>query len=219
MINDAQIPAATLSDRAGGHHHSQKDACAAQQLLTPEQEQILVDWAKQRGEMGKPFLCEDLCTEATAISGKMIGQKWPYRFIMHHQEVQSVKPSKMDPKHTKNFNKTIINDYFDKLKALHTWYDGIPPEHIWNMDEKGIQMGGSRKGSNKKFYYLRDQKQKCCMWSDNLELVTVLECVSMAGDIVPPSFCLKNGSKPDLCTLDDNLWGRWVYHMSISSTF
>ena len=120
MIDDVQIPAATLSDRAGGCHCSQKDACVAQQLLTPEQEQILVDWAKQRGEMGKPFSYKDLCAEATAISGKTIGQKWPYRFIACHQEVQSVKPSKMDPKHAKNFNKTIINDYFNKLEALHT---------------------------------------------------------------------------------------------------
>ena len=68
--------------------------------------------------MGKLFLCEDLFAEATAISGKMIGQKWPYRFIACHWEVQSVKP--FNPKHAKNFNKTIINDYFDKLKALDT---------------------------------------------------------------------------------------------------
>ena len=134
--------------------------------------------------MGKLFSHEDLCAEATAISGKTIGQKWPYRFITCHQEVQSVKPSKMDPKHAKNFNKTIINDYFDKLEALHTQYNGIPPEHIWNMDEKGIQMGGSCKGSNKEFYYLRDQKQKYCMQSNDLELVTVLKCISAAGDII-----------------------------------
>ena len=60
--------------------------------------------------MGKPFSHEDLHAEATAISGKMIGWKWPYRFIVHHQEVQSVKLSKMDPKCAKNFNQTIIND-------------------------------------------------------------------------------------------------------------
>ena len=32
----------------------------------------------------------------------------------------------------------------------------------------------------------------------------MLECVSVAEDIVPPSFCLKNGSKPDLRISDDD---------------
>jgi len=66
--------------------------------------------------------------------------------------------SKLDPKHTKHFNKTIINDLFDKLDVMDGEYDGIPPEHLWNMDEKGVQMGGGQKKTNKKFYYLRSQK-------------------------------------------------------------
>ncbi len=62
---------------------------------------------------------------------------------------------------------------------------GVPPEHIWNMDEKGIQMGGGRKKSSKKFYFFKDQKQRYRISSDNLELVTILECISAAGENCP----------------------------------
>lgn len=118
---------------------------------------------------------------------------------------------KLDLKHANNFNKAVISDYFNKLEAFHARFPGgIPPEHIWNMDEKGIQMGGGWKNKSMKFFYLKGQKEKHQLKSDNLKLVTVVECVSAAGDIVPPSFCMKNGGVPDLCDVNDDQWGRLV---------
>ena len=128
-----------------------------------------------------------------------------------------MKAGRLDPKHAKNFNTTMINDYFDKMKALHLHFlGGIPSEHIWNMDEKGIQLGGGQKNTSKKYFYLKDQKQKYRLKSDNLELITVLECVSAAGDAIPPSFCLQNGTVPDLHTLNDNQSGGCVYRCAFS---
>lgn len=47
------------------------------------------------------------------------------------------------------------------------------------------------------------------MKDDNLELVTILECVSAAGSIVPPSFCLQNGPYPDVRKkIQVHEWGR-----------
>ena len=138
---------------------------------------------------------------------------WHRKFIKQHPELRAAWPAKLDPKQAKNFNESIINDYFDKLEELHGRYPGgIPPEHIWNMDEKGIQMGGGQKQSSKKFYYLKDQKQCYQISSNNLELVTILECISASREVVPPSFCLQNGGVPDLQELDDNDWGRFVTH-------
>ena len=78
------------------------------------------------------------------------------------------------------------------------------------MDKKGIQMGGGQKNTGKKFLYLKGQKQKYQLKSNNLELVTIIECISAAGAVVHPSFCLQNGSVPDLCHLSDDSWGRYV---------
>jgi len=51
------------------------------------------------------------------------------------------------------------------------------------MDEKGIQMGGGWKNSRKKYLFLKHKKHKYLIWSDNLELVTIIKCVSTTGDV------------------------------------
>ena len=159
--------------------------------------------------MGLPWSVKELEAVAGAILQKKIGKNWYKGFVERNSRILTAKPGRLDPKRAKNFNKTVINDYFDKVEALHARFPGgIPPEHIWNMDEKGVQMGGGRKNQNKKFFYSRGQKQRQRLQSDNLELVTIVECVSAAGDVVPPSFCLKNGSTPDLRALSDDQWGR-----------
>ena len=177
--------------------------------MSHEKEKTLVDWIKLQGEMGLPFSRKDIEAEASAICGKTVGKTWYERFLPRHPEIIAAKAARLDLKRASNFNAAVISDYFDKLEALNARFPGgIPPQHIWNMDEKGIQMGGGRKNTNKKLLYLKGQKQKYRLKSDNLELVTVIECVSAAGDIVPPSFCLKNGSVPDLRGLNDDQWGR-----------
>ena len=111
----------------------------------------------------------------------------------------------------KNFNEAIVKDYFNNWQEFNDEYGGIPPEHIWNMDEKGIQMGGGWKNSGKTYFYLRNQKNRYRISSDNLELVTVIECVSAAGDTVPTSFVLSDGPMPDLRNMDKNDISRYGY--------
>jgi hypothetical protein len=76
-------------------------------------------------------------------------------------------------------------------------FDGIPPEHQWNMDEKGVQLGGGRKNSSTKFYSLKSHKVRYGIKDENLELVTIVECISAAGIVMPPSFILSDGPMPD----------------------
>jgi hypothetical protein len=69
-------------------------------------------------------------------------------------------------------------------------------------------MGGGQKNSGKKYLFLKHKKHKYLTRSNNLELVTIIECISATGEVVPPSFCLQEGSWPDLRELDDSQWGR-----------
>ena len=71
------------------------------------------------------------------------------------------------------------------------------------MDEKGLQLGGGRKRS-KKFFHLGGLKRSSFyqIQSDNLELVTIIECISAAGLSVPPAFILADGPIPALPNLD-----------------
>ena len=67
-------------------------------------------------------------------------------------------------------------------KQLEEQYNGIPPEHHWNVDKKGCQMGGGRKNIGTKYIFSQDNKDCYRVHSDNLELVTILECVNASGN-------------------------------------
>ena len=55
------------------------------------------------------------------------------------------KPNGLDPKRAQNFNRATVEDYFGRRRKLEKDFDGIPPEHQWNIDEKGIQLDASCK--------------------------------------------------------------------------
>jgi hypothetical protein len=127
------------------------------------------------------------------VTGKYPGKHWHRRFIQRHPLLQLGKANGLDPKRAKNFNRANVLDYFEKRKKLNDKYGNIPPEQDWNMDEKGCQMGGGRKNNGRKYLFTRHQKDRYRLRSDNLELATVIECISAAGDAVPPTFVLSEG--------------------------
>jgi hypothetical protein len=74
------------------------------------------------------------------------------------------------------------------------------------MDEKGIQFRGGRKHS-KKYYHLRSLKKSKFYYihSDNLKLMTVIECISLFGLSIPPFFVLSSGPLPSLPDLSSKI--------------
>jgi len=75
------------------------------------------------------------------------------------------------------------------------------------MDEKGCQFGGGRTNNQTHFLFSADAKERYRIKSDNLELATVIECVSAAGDSLPPSVILKDGPIPDLRAISPESYG------------
>src|SRR6266851_4433234 len=75
---------------------------------------------------------------------------------------------------------------------------------IWM--RRASKWGGGQKNSRRKYIFLKHKKQKYHIQSDNLELVTVIECISAMEEVVPPSFCLQEGSLPNLHGLGDDQW-------------
>jgi len=84
------------------------------------------------------------------------GKNWVRRFLSCHADIIVAKPRGLDPKRAQNFNKAMTMEYFDMRKALDDKFEGISPEHNWNIDEKGCQMGGGRKGDNSKFTFSKN---------------------------------------------------------------
>ena len=175
--------------------------------LTPSQEGVLIDWVEFRATTAKPFDVHDIRSIAYDMSGVMPGKHWHRRFTARHPDLVTSKPSNLDPKHAQNFNRSNVTAFYSLVQKVRDEYPGLPPEHIWNIDEKGVQLGRGRKQS-KKYYTLKRLKHSIFyrICSDNLELVTIIECISAAGVCVPPTFILsKKGAFPALLDLDETI--------------
>jgi hypothetical protein len=207
-----------LQNRYKGQTTSRQKAAEKSQILLPEEEAVLTEWCDLHGSSGKPASAPSLRGHALAISGKLPGKKWHRRFISRNPSLAFGKSTGLDPKRAKNFNQTVVKDYFEKRKKLNDRHNGIPPEQEWNMDEKGVQMGGGRKNRGRKFVFGRNRKDRYRIRSDNLELVTVIECISAAGEDCPPSFILSNGPMPDVRDLPNGSVGKCVVSFSSSYT-
>lgn len=148
--------------------------------------------------MATPLHPRDLRAHVFDLTGKLPGTNWPQRYLKQNDNIlKASKPCHLDPKRAQNFNPTNVKAYFQLRAQIEEQYDGIPPEHHWNEDEKGAQMGGGRNGLGMKFIYAAEAKERYRQHSDNLELVTILECANAAGNIMPPYFVLKEGLSPD----------------------
>ena len=66
------------------------------------------------------------------------------------------------------------------------------------MDEKGIQLGGGRKKTGKKYFFSRKDRARYKLRSDNLKLVTIIECVSADGASLPPGIVLAGKNSVDV---------------------
>jgi hypothetical protein len=64
------------------------------------------------------------------------------------------------------------------------------PENIYNMDEKGFMLGQVMKV---KVIYCRGRRNPRYSQDENREMDTVIECISVAGKVIPPMYIYKGG--------------------------
>jgi hypothetical protein len=76
---------------------------------------------------------------------------------------------------------------FDKLKHLIEVH-GIPVENLYNIDEKGCQQGGGKKGSSQKYLYSCKMRARYKYHSANIELITIIEYICADGTAFSPGF-------------------------------
>jgi hypothetical protein len=183
-----------------------KDAHEHQQILSKPQETTLMDWIGYQANVAKPLDRDSLNSLVFDLSGIVPGINWINRFEQHHSEIRASWPGNLDLKRAQNFNPTNVAYFYNLLKDVYDAFPDLPPEHIWNMDEKGIQFRGGHKHS-KKYFHLRSLK-KCKFYrirSHNLELMTIIECILPSRLSVPPSFVLSSGCVPSFPTLSGTI--------------
>jgi len=186
----------TLRRRIKGTAVPKKEAHADQQLLSPAEESVLVDWMRYLALTGHPLNKRTIRPKVKALlsakgfvdkEDKHPSKKWIRRFMKRHMpELKTGRGSGLDPKRAKAFNYATVHAHFMLFKETVEKHN-IPWRNIYNMDEKGIQMGGGRKGTRTKYFFGSDDKMQYKLQSDDLQLVTVIEvvCADGTADIGP----------------------------------
>jgi hypothetical protein len=142
--------------------------------------------------------CIELC-------GRLPGRTWIWRFLKRHPEIKLRKPSGLDPKRAQAFNYPTVKDHFEKLTKVMK-ENNIPWENVYNMDEKGIQLGGGRKGDGRKYFYSREDRGSYKIRSADLELVTVIESCCADGTAFMPGFVFPGKSVDEAnIEVDENI--------------
>ncbi|KAL7280360.1 hypothetical protein ACG7TL_005284 [Trametes sanguinea] len=162
---------------------------------------------------------------------RALSRKWLGRFIRRHQELKLGKPSGLDPKRAQAFNEATMKQHFELLRQVMEEHN-IPWEHVYNMDEKGIQRG-RRNVEQIKYVLHRSERPIYKLRSTNLELVTVIECVRADGESLKPAFIFPGKGfhkewfevDPDILICmspngwtDDALCAEWFRHSFIPQT-
>ena len=188
-----------LFHRQQGHTGPLSNCQENNRSLTPVQEQILVEWIKHLADRGEPLSKRAIHAKVADLSEVLQEQTkktghihlplrgWIYNFLLRHPDLTLKRPTGLDGVRTRNFNPNVVGRHFQILSELLKQFD-VPLENMYNMDEKGIQLGGGRKLDGTWYLYAKDQGICLKTQNSNLELVTTIECVAADGSNIKPSF-------------------------------
>jgi hypothetical protein len=154
-----------------------------EQLLTEAQEEILAKRVKIQGCCGIPMTHASVAQCANAISGKQVGGSWPKWFCKHHPNLKMKKTTGLEKAHAKALNQFAVNEFFDMLTDVMKEFN-ILPENLYNMDEKGIQLGI---GARITAMIDCNQQTVYSIEDGNRELVTVIKTICADGSVLHPS--------------------------------
>lgn len=193
LAREFSVPDQTLRDRINCTHAAPSGAHTEQMLLLPAEEDTLARWAVFMGYMGVPFGRTEIYRHVKETKGREPGKNWYSAFLKCNPMLRTSRSGGLDPKRAQNFNRTSTQQHFDELRAIIESLH-LTVHDIYNMDEKGIQLGGGRKPGSTKFLFHRDDRSKYRIQSDDLELVTIIEATCADGtDPIKPGFVTQRG--------------------------
>lgn len=191
IARDYDVPYDTLRRRYRNEAKPKKLAHVHLQTLTPAQEEKIVDWSIFLSIQGRPVNKDtlsqklvQLCPAWAETGGPSKG--WWELFFKRHPEIKLRKASGIPPKRAQSFNFTVVNELFELVDGVMKKH-GIPWRLVMNTDEKGLQTG-SRKTDQKKCIVPFTVPNTVKLQSDDLRLVTIIECITAEGVAFDPAF-------------------------------
>lgn len=189
------VPKSSLSDRVSGRVAS--DCTRGQrQLLTPEDENSLVEYCLYSASHGFPLTKPQILAHALDIYNRRhpdapknaLGETWWINF--RERNNYRLTPDFIDRERATCVKKGPIEDYFSLLTATLEEH-GLKekPRQIYNCDETGFQLDSARR----QVTVPRGTKHADRQAQGTRDHITVLACVNAAGEDVPPFIIFKGG--------------------------
>ena len=175
------VPKSTLGARRLGIQ-TRSEAHVAQKNLTPAQEDFLVNWLKTLGRRAIPLSQPMLAAHVSKICGKSIGKNWTKRFMSRHPELRIKWTTSLERCRAQQLNPTVVGKYFKMIQGLIDEFH-IEPCNIYNMDEKGVQLGISDRIAA---IIDRDQQSVYQIEDGNQDIITIIETVCANGSTLHP---------------------------------
>lgn len=196
-VGSPPLPYTTKWHRDNGRG-TRRDKAIKQQLLTPREEQAIVDFVLRADRNGFPARVKDLHHYATVflraraprrergasskVHSQVPAKDWPQAFCKRHPELKAARLRALDwRRHEKNIYNKVVN-WFNLMRAQLEEAD-VLQENVYNMDETGVLL--SLLGSSK--YLVGAEMRKTHRGTDTKRtLITAVECISADGRSLPP---------------------------------
>jgi hypothetical protein len=125
-----------------------------------------------------------LRAHAEQISGDPIGVNWVTAFLNRHPHLKVKFTQGLESCRAQALNPGAVKKFYTLIEGLIKEF-GILPENLYNMDEKGVQLGVG--GGRIPAIVDRDLKVAYNTEHGDREMMTVIECVSADGTVLPPT--------------------------------
>lgn len=199
LANTFQIPLTTLRRHMAGGK-SRAEAHETEQTLSNVEESCLARWITRLSRSGYSVsprlaleMAEEVRTERVQLSrrkssdARPIGYSWLDRFRTRFPEIQGLWTRQLESARYNGANYETVRAWFDAVTELVQTHQ-YAPEHIYNMDESGFAVGKSQ--SSRVLVNVRESTSWKVIQGRS-EWITAIECVSAAGEAIPPLLIYK----------------------------
>lgn len=168
----------------------------AQQRLTIPEERAIVKFCLDQDDRGFPprldmvkDMALNLERKRTSAEPSPIGKHWVSRFLKRQPSLALKMSTQLERQREHAKDPKLLQDYFSKLGVLIRKH-GLKAFQIFNMDEKGFLMGMAARSM---VMCRRGRRNPRVTHDGHRELVTVIETISAAGEVLNP-FVINKGA-------------------------
>ena len=233
-----RIPRSTLDDKVKGQHGK---VYGKQTKLSAEEEIALVEYIQYMDKIGHPLGVLEVKMFAWSIAKRSVNpdcfgengpsQKWWRGFRQRHNRLTLRTPDRLDRRRKTTAKRSVVRKHFEALKEALVMADLLDkPEHIFNVDETGIEMN-KRTGKVVVDRCIKKHHQESV---GDREHITANVCCSSTGQVLPPMIIFQrcfpssdySRSGPDGCLyaksesgyMDGELFLEWFKKIFLPKT-